>query len=822
MRTIRQRLWILPVLVLTAILFGGALIVTSGEKVAEAAGLAQGEVVPEQPRRDVPVILDGRALAHAKVGDRVFVGGDFTQVRQTNGTIIDQPFLFAYDINTGLVDPNFRPVLNKLVRALEPTAAGDGLYVGGLFSRWDDSFPLRIAKLDAQGNLITTFGPRASARVQSVVEVGDSVYIGGDFTMVSGTPATGLVKVDRITGAVDTSWVPAFDNSINGSQLVRRVRATPDGNNLFVLHFASQVEGQTRQAVAKFDLGGAAPTLSGWNIPWVQQNPASNCWGALRDMELSPDGSFLVVGGQGADNPPNCDSVLKYFTAGDAQVNFEWSARMYSSVFSLAVSDVAIYVGGHFCAAPRNPIPAGGVSSTWPGTANRCEVNDPLDASNPSVLDPANAVFRSQMAALNPSNGQALPWDPGSNNFVAVYDLTLIDRGLLAGHDANRFNSFEVGRSGLFDLNQEGDTEAPTITVTEPGAGTIIGNPTILSGTATDNFEVTEVFIRLKNVTTGDWLQLDGTLGANQVDLPVTVSTIGLGEKAWSTPVANLPEGSYEIRGFSKDGAGNTSPSLASPFTIPGEAQCTVALNADDQPVISYSGFDANGVDTVVVRRDGSYLANSAPGTASFTDSAAAPGDYSYLLRWRPAGAVTDVPCTPASITVPVPQVTTTCSVGLDAASKPVLTWSIPGVSRVSVREAAQGFIAVVDGPTTYTVADATPGDYTYLVRFRLGGVQTDLTCTPAPITVPDVNGADPTCTASLNAAGEVELNWSEIAGEDRYIVRDNDGFVATVDNALSYTDTAPTAGERSYVIRSRQGATTTNVSCQPDPITVN
>lgn len=803
-------------------LFGGAFIVTSGEKSAEAAGVAQGTIVPEAPRRDLPVILDGRALAHAKVGDRIFVGGDFTQVQQIDGTVIDQAFLFAYDINTGLVDPNFRPVLNKLVRTLEPTEAGDGLYVGGLFSRWDDSFPLRVAKLDAQGNLITSFGPRASARVQSIVEVGNSVYIGGDFTMVSGTPATGLVKVDRITGAVDTSFVPSFANSVNGSQLVRRVKATPDNSSLFVLHFGTTVDGQTRQAVAKFDLGGATPTLSGWNVPWIQQNLASNCWRHLRDMEISPDGTFLVVGGQGADNPPNCDSVLKYSTAGSATVNYLWSARMYSSVFSLAVSDVAIYVGGHFCAAPLNPIPAGGVSSTWTGTANGCDVNDPLNPLNPSQRDPLNAVFRNQMAALDPVTGQALAWDPGSNNFVAVYDLTLIDRGLLAGHDSSRFNSFGVGRSGLFDLNQQGDATAPTIVVTEPGAGTVIANPTILSGTASDNFEVTEVTIRLKNITTGDWLQPNGTFGPNQADLPVTLSTIGLGEKAWSTPVANLPVGSYEIRGFSKDAAGFTSPALASPFTIPGAAQCTVALDANNAPVITYSGFEANGVDTIVVRRNGSYLADAAPGAGTYTDATATPGNYDYLLRWRPLGVRTDVPCTPTTITVPVVAPTGTCSVGLDAASKPVVTWSIDGVNRVSVREAAQGFIAVIDGATTYTVADAAPGNYTYLVRFRVGDSTTNLTCTPAPITVPDVNAGVPTCTAAVNAAGDVVVNWSAIAGEDRYIVRDNDGFVATVDNALTYTDTNPTAGNRTYVIRSRQGATTTNVTCAPNPLTIN
>ena len=823
MRTLRSRLWVVPIIALAVIIFGAAFIVSSGEKSADAAGPAQGQLVPESPRRDLPVVLDGRVLAHAQVGDRVFVGGDFQQVQLTDGSVIDQPFIFAYDIDTGLLDPNFRPVLNRVVRTLEPTQAGDGLYVGGLFSVWDDSFPLRIAKLDAQGSLITSFGPRASARVQSIVEVDNWVYFGGDFTEVSGTPASGLVRANRITGAVDTAWVPSFTNSVNGSQLVRRVRATPDGDDLFVLHYGRQVEGQTRQAVAKFEIDQPTPTLSGWNIPWVQQNLASNCWNDLRDMDLSPDGSFLVVGGQGADNPPNCDSVLRYETAGDSLVNFTWSARMYSSVFSLAVSDVAVYAGGHFCAAPLNGAGPSGITHdpAITGTANACDVNNPQSAVNPSVRFPTQAVFRSQMAALDPATGQALDWDPGSNNLVAVYDLTLIERGLLAGHDSNRFNTFAVGRSGLFDFGTAGDVIAPTITVTEPIAGAIAPDATQIAGTASDNFDVTSVTIRLKNITTDLFLQPNGSFATASADLPVTVSPIGLGQVAWSYPVANLPVGQYEIRGFATDAVGNTSPSLISPFTVPGSAVCSVALDADDQPVISYSGFAADGVTNVNIRRNGGWVATSAAGTSSFTDSVA-PGDYSYIVRWRPDGVRTDVSCTPATITVPVPQVTVSCLAGLNGNSKPVLTWAIPGVNSVAVREAADGFIAIAEG-NSFTIDDAVPGTYNYLVRYRQNGVTTDLPCSPSPITVPQAGGGGgtPTCAAAVND-GSVVLNWSAIDGEDRYIVRDNDGFVATVDNALTFTDTAPVVGARTYIIRSRLAGTTTNVTCSPSPIVVN
>ena len=804
---------------LAVMLFGMSFIVSSGNQVADA-GVNQGQVVPEAPRRDVPVVLDGRVIAHAQVGDRIFVGGDFQQVEQIDGTIITQPFLFAYNINTGLVDPNFRPVLNKLVRSLAPTQAGDGLYVGGLFSAWDNSFPLRIAKLDAQGNLDVNFGPRASAKVQSIVEIGDSVYLGGDFTAVSGVAASGLIKVDRITGAVDTSFVPMFEDSISGNSIVKTIVASPDGSALFVLHYGATIDGQVREAVAKFDLGGVSPTLSGWNVPWSAQQGDALCWRGLRDLAISPDGSFLVVGGQGADRPPNCDSILRYSTAGASTVNFDWSARMYSSVFSLAVSDVAIYAGGHFCAAPKNPIAPGGVSSDYPNSINGCNINDASDSANPSVRDPDNAVFRKQIAALDPTTGQALPWDPGSNSQVAVYDLTLIDRGLLAGHDSNRFNGFLVGRSGFFDFGVAPDTTPPSILVTEPSPNTVIADPTTLAGTAADNFGVTEVTIRLRNVMTDEWLQLDGTLGETQVDLPVTTFTIGLGEVAWTTPLQNLPPGSYEVRGFSRDAAGNTSEGLASPFTVPGTAACSVALDAQDQPVISWTEFEANGATSVFIRRNGGYLDEGVAGSSSFTDTTAAPGDYSYLVRWRPGGVLTDVDCTPATITVPQGGGGITCSVGLDEMSQPILNWTaVPGIARYSVREGGVRFLALVENGTTYTDTTATPGDYSYQIRYRQNGVVIDLNCQPDPITVPDPPAA--VCTGFVNANGEVVLDWDDIPGEDSYVVRDTNTYITTVLNQSDFVHLDPTSGDRTYVIRYRMAGQVFDITCAPDPIVV-
>ena len=817
------------------LVFGGALAIVAITATAATAAVNHGQLVPDLARRDVPVVLDGQVRAHAQVGDRIFVGGDFQQVQLTDGSVITQPNIFAYDINTGILDPNFRPVVNNDVLSLETNNTGDGLYAGGRFTRWEvngvATFPGRVAKLDADGAIDRNFVVGASAVVLDIAHVGNDVYIGGDFVSVDGQPIRGIARVSAANGALDTAFNLGLGNSIAGSQIVRRLDAHPNGNELYVLHYADQVLGQSREAVFKLDISSPTPVLSGWTIPWSAQTNDRNCWNSLRDMAISPDGSFIVIGGQGADNPPNCDSVLRYETAGDAVQPFTWSARMYSSVFSLAVSDVAVYVGGHFCAAPRlGAVYEGGLTSDSLQTANICFVNEPDHVSNPSQRDPVNAVFRKQVAALDPTTAQALEWDPGSDNGLGVFDLTVIDRGVLAGHDGTRFNNSLVGASGFFDFGVPDDVEAPVLTVNTPVAGLITDSLTSISGTVTDNRGIGSIQLRLRNITTGLWLQADGTFGPNLVDLPLTTINTGIGQIDWSFPVNNLPPGDYEVRGFANDTSVNGSGPLEHPFTVPAAAQCTVALDASDQPVITYVGFLDNGESTVFVRRNNAFLAPTPAPDGTFTDVGVAPGDYDYEIRWRPGGVLTDVACTPAPITVPSPAPppppppadVVTCVASLDGNGDPVLNWTtVAGVSSYVVREATDGFVAGAGLGTTFTDTGRAPGDYSYMIRYRIAGAVTDVDCTPSPITVgaptppppPPPPPAGDTCTAVV-ANGAVTVTWTPIAGEDSYQVRDGTRWVAAVGNVLTFTDNNPLSGTRNYVIRSRQGATLTDVAC--------
>ncbi len=91
------------------------LLVLAGAEPSAAGPGDHGQLVPATPRPDTPVVLDGSVYGQALLGDRVIVGGSFTQIELANGSIANQPYLFAYDANAGAFDPSFDPVLNDEV-----------------------------------------------------------------------------------------------------------------------------------------------------------------------------------------------------------------------------------------------------------------------------------------------------------------------------------------------------------------------------------------------------------------------------------------------------------------------------------------------------------------------------------------------------------------------------------------------------------------------------------------------------------------------------------------------------------------------------------
>jgi len=164
----------------------------------------------------------------------------------------------------------------------------------------------------------------------------------------------------------------------------------------------------------------------------------------------------------------------------------------------------------------------------------------------------------------------------------------------------------------------------------------------------------------------------------------------------------------------------------------------------------------------------------------------------------------------------PVGQ-TLDCTTSVDGNGNVSVSWNdLDGVNSWVVRRNNK-WVAT----QTNTGFSDTPGvgTHQYVIRYKVGGVRTDGTCSPSvTITDPEPPPAGD-CTATLNGTS-VTLEWADAANVDSWQVRRDGKWKATT-NSLTYTDSNLAAGDYSYVIRSRRGGVRVDTPCSPDPVTV-
>jgi len=100
------------------------------------------------------VQINGVVWNQVIVGNRVYATGQFSQARpagaaaNTNQT--PRSNILAYDLNTGVMIPDWAPTLNAQGMELAASADGRTIYVGGDFTLVNNTARNRIAALDAQ------------------------------------------------------------------------------------------------------------------------------------------------------------------------------------------------------------------------------------------------------------------------------------------------------------------------------------------------------------------------------------------------------------------------------------------------------------------------------------------------------------------------------------------------------------------------------------------------------------------------------------------------------------------------------------------------
>lgn len=632
---------------------------------ASAAG-AHGELVPVIPRTNTPRVLDGAVLDTAQVGDKIIVAGDFTTVQPNGQFPLVQSFLMAYDLETGEFDEDFRVVIDRPVNIIEPAADGQSFYIGGLFNNVDGLARRKVAKLDLDGNVISNFKANASAEVLALSLDADdnTLYVGGNFASVAGRERSRIAAVNAITGKVDLSFDYPLSGPIGagGFMGVKTLDVSEDGNQLLVLSSSRFIGGQPRTALAMFDVSGPDAVLRDWSTNHYEDALVS-IGGQLRisDAAISPDGSYFVVVASGGDRPPTNDSAVKFSTAGGAGVTADWVSRHFDSIYSVDVSDTAVYVGGHFQYQE-----APGSTNPFPGDPN--ENYGFGQGLGPAVLGD-EVVRREQVGALDPSTGKSMNWSPGANGFHGVTAVRVIERGLLIGHDGTLIGGADIGRHGFFDLDSTATVGgAPETFLTSPRDGEVADTAGTISlaGVATAGDNVEDVLITVQNVKTKQWLNAAGDMQSGYAKASVTLANPGAQSSDWSNTVT-LPAGTYRIRAKTVDGNGVRDASAATvkfemkefaqvpPETnIVGGAEVvgntiTVGGNASDEQGVASVGISFYNLDSKLwLQSNGTENEQFYSTAAQLTAPNALETDWTHTVsvpdgRWRIVANAVDV-----------------------------------------------------------------------------------------------------------------------------------------------------------------------------------
>ncbi len=752
-------------------------------------------LVPEIPRIDFPDILDGDVYAIEEIDNWIVAGGDFTQVRLSDGTIISQANLVAFDKDTGALIDTFLPQVDGEVLSLSRGANRGEILVGGRFNTIDGKGRKKIAKMFTDGSVDSTWIANANAAVHDInfTDTG-RLFVGGSFTKIDGLFIDNVAEIDYATGDVNPAFSYDFTGEggwFSGGRSTRHVEALPGTTKLLVVHSAKEIDAQERLAAAIFDVADpAAPFLTDYSINSFFDGAR---YGALpTNGDLSPDGTFFAMSTNIGDNAPHHDMVLTFPTAGGPDTMPLWTHRMRDSVFAVGISNNAVYAGGHFCnidAGPGATVIDGDVGAVCTG-------------------DRTPGAWRWQLAALDINDGTPLDWDPGSNAGRGIQELTVTDRGLLIGHDGSAIGNRTVGRAGFMDFGAAAtDTTAPVVAISSPVAGELIGNPFTVTGTATDDTRVLSVKIRLQDNNSGLWLQDDGSFAATVYDFS-TQPVSHPGETIeWAFDL-DVPDGQYRVEARAIDSADLVSTKAQFSFGVgvPAAPTCGVNLRFDDTAMVSWSAID--GEDRYIVRRDGNFLATVTGGGLSYLDTATVPGaTHTYVIRSFQPGVTNNVDCGSVTIADPVDH---SCTILLEANNDIKIDWSpVDGEDSYSVRRDGL-FYATVNNLTYFVDEQPSAGEHSYIVRSIQAGIATDIDCGSA--TVPDAPA--PTCSAIVTAAGNVAITWTALPGEDTYSIRRDGAYLAKVTNGLSYVDSTVAAGTHTYIVRSFQAGVQTNVDC--------
>lgn len=237
---------------------------------------------------------NGAVSTMVAAGQGVYVGGSFSSIGGVAAAHVAR-----LSVTTGVVDPDFSAAgTTGAVTAMATSADGSTLYVGGTIGAAGSGSTQRtrsnLAAFSTATGAVTDWAPTTNAAVETLATdpATQTVYVGGQFTSLGGSPRTAV-------GAVSANGaVTAFDPQLSGCNAPHETKDTytlvpciPEVDATAVRDGVLYLGGRfgtagavVRHNAAAFALGSSTPT--GWDpVPSGQV------------LSIAPAGDEVFLGG---------------------------------------------------------------------------------------------------------------------------------------------------------------------------------------------------------------------------------------------------------------------------------------------------------------------------------------------------------------------------------------------------------------------------------------------------------------------------------------------------------------------------------------------
>jgi uncharacterized delta-60 repeat protein len=348
---------------------------------------------------------------------------------------------------------------------------GNGkVIIGGDFTTYNGTARGRIAELNADGSLDTTFntGSGADSGISSIALHGDGkVLIGGGFTNFNGSFCNRIARLNT-DGSLDIT----FNTDNNLTPVIYFIALQGNGKVLIGGNFTMSNGVTMEKNIARLNVDGSSDTTF---------NPGTGADGSVSSIVVKANGKMLVGGGFINYNGSGRNSIVQLNADGSLDATFNPGNGANSAISSIALqADGKVLIGGGFTSyngTVRNGIARlnidGSLDITFnPGIGANGAITSIALQANGKVLIGGNftnynGTEINSIARLNVNGSLDTTFNPGTG-FNAIPSSIVVqgDGKVLVGGSFTIYNG--TARSGIARLNTNGSLD----TTFNPGTGT--------------------------------------------------------------------------------------------------------------------------------------------------------------------------------------------------------------------------------------------------------------------------------------------------------------------------------------------------------------